>query len=75
MIVWGTGPSFKGITTSGGCGNNRFLYGGRSSVGLERLTVDEEVVGSNPTCHPKLRYGVKVSHAQLWVFRREDESH
>lgn len=28
-------------------------YGGRSSVGLERYTVDVEVVGSNPTCHPK----------------------
>lgn len=33
MIVWGTGPSFKGITTSGGCGNNRFLYGGYSVNG------------------------------------------
>lgn len=34
-------------------------HGGSSSVGLERLTVDEEVVGSNPSCHPqKKNYGM-----------------
>ena len=41
------------------------MYGGCSSVWLERLPVEEDVEGSNPFSHPNLHFESKILRYEL----------